>query len=563
MSFVQRSFDDLGAPLWDVTFVVVDLETTGTSPQSCEITEVGAVKLRGGECLGTLQTLVNPGLPIPPAITYLTGITSAMVMPAPPIDVVLPTLLEFIAGSVIVGHNVRFDLSFLQASLARAGYGRLANSFVDTCALARRLIREEVPDCRLSTLATHFRTATRPTHRALDDAWATGEVLHGLLERAGTLGVLALDDLLALPTVRGHPQLSKLKLVASLPRQPGVYLFRDSGGRVLYVGKATDLRRRVRSYFTGDERRKVGQLLREVTAIDHVVCNGTLEAAVLEVRLIHQLLPRFNRQAKLWRRYAYVKLTLGERWPRLSVVRAARSGDGCLYLGPLPSVAAARLVAEAIETAVPLRRCRAKVPSTPRPAPCTSAQLGVAPCPCAGGVCPAAYAQVVDSVVRGVTTSPQLLLDPLEARMRALAATQRFEEAAELRDRAAALSRALHRQHRFDALVRAGRLVVEEPGGEQAQLDQGRLVCASLSSASGSGSSPPSPAELFPSAGPPLEPLTLPVSTDVVDELACVASWLDARASRLRVIDCDGGLAWPLPRLPRFEPGAQSIPRRR
>src|ERR1700694_2287406 len=162
MPFVQRSFDDLGAPLWEVTFVVLDLETTGTSPQSCEITEVGAVKLRGGECLGTLQTLVNPGLPIPPAITYLTGITSAMVLPAPRIDVVLPTLLEFIAGSVIVGHNVRFDLAFLQASLARAGYGRLANSFVDTCALARRLIREEVPDCRLGPVATHFPTANRP-----------------------------------------------------------------------------------------------------------------------------------------------------------------------------------------------------------------------------------------------------------------------------------------------------------------------------------------------------------------------------------------------------------------
>jgi DNA polymerase-3 subunit epsilon len=142
--------------------------------------------------------------------------------------------------------------------------------------------------------------------------------------------------------------------------------------------------------------------------------------------------------------------------------------------------------------------------------------------------------------------------------MRALAATQRFEEAAELRDRAAALSRALHRQHRFDALVRAGRLVVEEPGGEQSQLDQGRLVCASVSSPSALF-----PAALFPSMPPPFVPLTLPVSTDVADELACVASWLDARASRLRVIDCDGGLAWPLPRLPRFEPAAQSVSRRR
>jgi DNA polymerase-3 subunit epsilon len=539
---VQRSFDELGTPLSDVTFAVVDLETTGGSPAADAITEVGAVKLRGGECLGTLQTLVNPGVAIPPAITYLTGITEAMVLPAPRIELVLPALLEFLHGAVIVGHNVRFDVSFLQAAARAAGYPRLEHACVDTAALARRLIREEVPDCRLSTLARHFRTATRPTHRALDDALATGEVLHGLLERAGTIGVLALDDLLALPTIKGHPQLNKLKLVSRLPRAPGVYVFRDAGGRPLYVGKATDLRRRVRSYFSGDERRKVGQLLRELAAIDHVVCDSTLEAAVLEVRLIHQLSPRFNRQAKLWRRYAYVKLTLGERWPRLSVVRSARADDGCIYVGPLASSGAAQTVAEAIETAVPLRRCRGRVPTNPIAAACTPAQLGVASCPCAGAVTAGEYAGYVDSVVRGLTTQPNLLLDPLERRMRQLASAQRFEEAADVRDRAAALARALSRQHRLDALVRAGRLLVEGPNGERALLDNGCLV-------SSTGMLP------F-EAGPPAS--GGPVPTWLVDELACVSSWLEAAASRLRVVDCSGGLSWPLPRLPRFEPAGAS-----
>ncbi|MGH9267164.1 MAG: DEDD exonuclease domain-containing protein, partial [Acidimicrobiales bacterium] len=339
---MQQTFDDAGTPLVDVTFVVIDLETTGTSPETCAITEVGAVKVRGGEWLGSFQTLVNPGVTIPPAITYLTGITESMVLPAPPIAEVLPALVEFIGGAVIVGHNVRFDLGFLRAALAGHGWPAPANRFVDTCALARRLVREEVPDCRLATLSAHFRTAARPTHRALDDARATVEVLHCLLERAGSLGVLGLDDLLALPTTAGHPQAAKLKLVASLPRRPGVYLFRDRGGRVLYVGRAVDLRRRVRSYFAGDERRKVGALLREAHAIDHQVCSGELEAGVVELRLIHQLRPRFNRAGTRWPAYAYVKLTLDERFPRLSIVRSARPGDGCLYLGPLASWAAAR-----------------------------------------------------------------------------------------------------------------------------------------------------------------------------------------------------------------------------
>src|SRR5439155_11728213 len=154
---------------------------------------------------------------------------------------------------------------------------------------------------------------------------------------------------------------------------------------------------------------KVDQLLREMETVDHIVCAGPLEASVLEVRLIHQHLPPFNRRAKAWRRYAYLKLTLDERFPRLSVVRKARHGDGALHLGPLPSTGAARLLAEAIETAIPIRRCTAKPPRQPKPAPCASAQLGVSLCPCAGQVSDVEYRNVVQRLVCRLTTGPALL----------------------------------------------------------------------------------------------------------------------------------------------------------
>ena len=535
---MQRSFDELGVPLSETTFCVVDVETTGGSALDGAITEVGAVKLRGGECLGTLQTLVNPGMAIPPEITVLTGITEAMVLPAPRIDEVLPSFLEFLGDAVLVGHNVRYDIGFLNAALARAARARLSNAFVDTCALARRLVRDEVPNCRLGTLAARLRLGHLPNHRALDDALATGDLLHVLLERAGSLGVLGLDDLLQLPTLRGSAELNKLRLTTRLPRRPGVYLFKGRGGRVLYVGKATNLRARVRSYFSTEQRRKVTQLLREMHAIDHIVCAGPLEASVLEVRLIHQHLPPFNRRSKTWRRYAYLKLTLDERFPRLSVVRKVRDGDGALYLGPLPSTSAARLLAEAIETAVPIRRCTAKPPRQPRPAPCAPAQLGVSLCPCAGQVSDAGYADVIQRLVRGLTLDPALLLDPLAERMSALANAERFEEAADTRDRAAALARALIRQRRLESLRRSGRLEVEDPDGRRVVLARGRLLDGPLFASAADGGA--------------VERGPLP--RELADEVSCVAAWLDAEASRLRVVACDGELASPLPRLPTYEP---------
>ncbi len=557
---MQRSFDELGTPLAEVTFCVLDLETTGGTAADGGITEIGAVKLCGGERVATFRTFVNPGHSIPLQITRLTGISESMVADAPPPDAVLPTFLEFLGDAVIVGHNVRYDLGYLNAAMERSGRPKLANRVLDTLRLARRLVRDEVPNCKLGTLANRFRLPNQPSHRALDDALATGDLLHLLIERAASFGVCGLEDLMDLPSMASHPQAAKLRLTEHLPRKPGVYLFRDGGGRTLYVGKATDLRSRVRSYFSGDDRRKVGQLLREVERIDHVVCPSALEAAVLEVRLIHRLEPRFNRQSTTWRRYSYLKLT-DEAFPRLSVVRAIRD-DGALYLGPLPSAKAAKRVAEAIETAVPLRRCTVTPGrSGPRSGPCAPAQLGVSTCPCAGAITEAAYAQLVATVRRGLLHEPALLLGPLEAKMHALAAEERFEEAADMRDRAAALAHALRRQERFDTLRRAGRVVMEVDGSSRAELLRGRLLRTWTVTKHGIAAVP-LPLDLDPSAPDALEAPApgdasapgAPLPKALADELACVAQWIDRYGHRIRVIHADGSLVPTGPPLPSFEP---------
>ena len=564
----QRSLDDLGQPLSSVTFVVVDLETTGAAPSVAAITEVGAVKLRGGVALGTFQTLVNPGMEIPREIVYLTGISDVMVAPAPPIGGVLSSLMEFIGDAVVVGHNVRFDVSFLDAELMRRGLPRIGNPIVDTCALARRLVRDEVPDCRLHTLARHLRLDHVPSHRALADALATGDLLHLLLERAGTLGVLGLDDLMQLPRMAGHPQADKLRLTTTLPRTGGVYLFLDGSGHVIYVGKAANLRQRVRSYFSTDERRKIGSLLRLAAAVQYQECPGPLHSLALETRLIHRYEPRFNRHAKAWRRYAYVKLTLDERFPRLAVARRARPGDGCLYVGPLGSVRAARQLIEAIEAALPVRPCRGRigrrspraeatrVGSRPEPRHhCPTRALGLRACPCTGEVSDEEYRPVVDRLVRGLTVDPESLLEPLRARMRALAEAERFEEAAETRDRGALLARVLTRQRRNDALRAAGRVRLLTPDGGLVEVHEGRVRIDP-----GLVTDRHAAAVVEDCAQPGGTEWPWPLRPDDVDEVAAVSSWLEGNAHRLTLLEAEHGWAQPAFPIASFDPGSRDAP---
>ncbi|HSJ34670.1 MAG TPA: DEDD exonuclease domain-containing protein [Acidimicrobiia bacterium] len=527
----QPSFDDLGMPLSEVTFCVLDLETTGGSAATCEITEVGAARYRMGEELGAFQTLVNPGVALPPFITVLTGITQAMVVEAPRIEAVLPALIEFIGDAVVVGHNLRFDLSFLDAAARRLGYPKVSNRTLDTVALARRLVRPEVRNLKLSTLAGHFRSPVAPNHRALDDARATAYVLWGLLERAGGLGVTALEDLLQLPTARGSAHYRKIALADDLPRRPGVYMFKDRNGTIFYIGKATNLRSRVRSYFYGDTRRSVADMMRELADVDYRVCESPLEAEVIELRMIHEHRPRHNRRSRPPKASHFVKLTR-EEFPRLSLVRTLREEGEC-YLGPFRSRRGAETVMLALWDAIPIRRCTHRPGS--RPTPCGMAQLGVALCPCDGSLPTSEYEPVVRLLRRGIGTSPGLLLDPLEERMQRLANEQRFEEAAAVRDRHRALARALQRRRAWQALQEAGTIEVEGADGDRAVIRHGRLLHAWKTA-----SHPPLVATPSEAATP-----SFPVPGDVLaaEEAHLLWRWMTGPGSRL--IHAEGSLVLP------------------
>jgi DNA polymerase-3 subunit epsilon len=520
---------DQGVPLAEVTFCAVDLETTGGSPRDNRITEIGAVKYRGGERLGSFQALVNPREPIPRSIVRLTGIDDRLVAGEPPIEQVLPSFLEFVRGSVFVAHNARFDFAFLNENLERLDYPPLPGPPVCTARLARRVVWPDVPNVRLRTLARYFRTRATPIHRALDDAEACGEVLHGLLELTGRLGILTLGDLHEAVRARGRPNFGKIRLADDLPEAPGVYLFRARDGRVLYVGKSTNLRARVRSYFYGDGRKKVERLLEEVSSVDGIACEGELEALVVEARLIQRHEPPYNRRGKGWRRAAYLKLDPTEAWPRLKVVRAT-TDDGAAFLGPFGSSARARLVKDAIEDVVPIRRCTTSMRASTRFAPCALADMGRCLAPCDGRIDRERYGELVRRLISSLSTCPDELLAALETRLGALADQERYEEAALARDRMHALALALSQSRRDAWLVGAGRLVLaaSRAHGRSAGADRpGDAATIVLRDGALTRAGERTPAD----------PLGLPCPRERADELAAVRSWLVRHPLRVLASD--------------------------
>ncbi|MFC8385040.1 DEDD exonuclease domain-containing protein [Nocardia sp. NPDC057272] len=475
----QLAFDELDTPLYATTFVVVDLETTGTSADRDAITEIGAVKVRGGEVLGEFATLVNPGYAIPPAIVQITGITTAMVYEAPRIEGVLPGFFEFAAGAVLVAHNARFDTAFLKAAAARQDIAWPNPQVLCTVKLARRVLtRDEAPSARLGVLAQILGASTTPTHRALDDARATVDVLHALIGRVGNQGVHSLTELLDyLPGVTGT-QRAKRTFATDLPVAPGVYLFRGPSDEVLYIGTAVNLRRRVRNYFTGSETRgRMKEMVALAIRVDHVVCAHGLEAGVRELRLLAAHAPPYNRRSKFPKRGWWLTLS-EEAFPRLTAVRTPTR----TAMGPFHSRTDAVDVALTIAEFAGIRTCATRLTRTAKH---TCPPTVVGGCPAArhdGDLDAMSYAPAVDAVCDLFTGRSDAVLRAMIDRIETHSTAEHFEAAARLRDRTAAVVTKLHRTQRLAALARLAELIIALPDGaggwEFSVIRHGRLAAA-------------------------------------------------------------------------------------
>ena len=533
--------------LRDTTFVVVDLETTGGRSKAGPdgsfdgITEIGAVKVRGGEVLGEFATLVDPQRGIPPQIVQLTGITTAMVRDAPTIAAVLPMFLEFAHGTVLVAHNAGFDISFLKAAAARCGIAWPRPPVLCTVRLARRVLsREEAPSVRLATLARLVGAATQPPPPPQDDPRATVDVLHALIERVGNQGVSTYGELQSyLPGV-SNAQRSKRTLAQGLPHRPGVYLFRGPGAEVLYVGTSGDLRRRVGQYFTGaDPRGRMKEMVALATAVDHVECAHALEAGVRELRLLAAHAPPYNRRSRFPHRWWWVVLT-DEAFPRLSVVREPRQDRA---VGPFRSRADAAATAGLMARFTGVRTCTGRIGVRGTHGPgCPPRE--VSPCPAERGLNAAQYAAAPGRAAELIDGRDDTALAAAVQQVGDLAARTRYESAARLRDLTAAAVEVLWRGQRLRALADVDELVAAGPDGQGGwQLTvvrHGRLAAAGRAHRG----VPPMPVvEALLSAAQVVLPQPAPLGGALVEETSLIARWLSQPG--VRIVCATTGFASP------------------
>ena len=417
--------------LEDATYVVVDLETTGLRPGQSGICEIGAVRLCGFEVDAEFQTLVDPGLPIAAGVSALTGLRNDQLRGAPGPGDAVRSFLAFAGDAVLVAHNARFDLAFLDRETERLTGSRIGSPVLDTVRLARTLLAGRVSGFGLSQLAWFLDTTERPCHRALPDAKATSELLLALIGLAQERGARTVTDLAALAATRSRRLLDKRHLAYGAPSHPGVYLFLGRSGQVLYVGRARNLRSRLRSYFRSDRQRPaVEAALAAAERIEWRVTGSELEAALEELRLIRNLRPPGNARVSRPERHVWLRRRGG------AVVASARPSP----IGPLRSRRNARLAARVLSP--------------------------------------------------NELDAPETALPRLQRRLRELAEARRFEDAGRLRDRLAALERVCLELKRLDQARGLGCCVLVpgvDPGFVRAFFVAGGRVAAERNLPPGGG----------------------------------------------------------------------------
>lgn len=426
-------------PLISGPFVAVDIETTGPRPGSSSIIDIGAVRVVDGRIVGYFSTLVTPQASIPAAIEQLTGISNTMVVQAPSVADAITQLRTFAQGAVFIAHGHRFDMSFLDYEAERLWGKPLPRPILDTLTLARRL-HPELRRHNLRELSDFYNTGALPNHRALPDALATAELFVRMVPELSAQGLATAGQVATYCGSTYSTNLaSKLPLATHIPDVPGVYWFRNSTGTVVLVGRARNLRTRIRGHFYALGEAATGPAA-ETTSISYVPCVSGLDAALLETRLQARysstLGHRINRPAQP----VYLHVNIHTDYPAFRITHKPL-GDGPL-IGPFSNEHHAHVLVDVLNSHFGLRRCQRTVQHCAN-RPCSAENATQCPAPDIYALGPASYARSLNKALAVFNGGAQAFRETLRLQQEEAATAERFERASQCRDAIRALDRAL------------------------------------------------------------------------------------------------------------------------
>lgn len=426
--------------LWNSTYIVVDVETTGSHAERNRLMEIGCVEVSGGEVVGRYGSLINPHQFIPQFIANMTGITNEAAFNAPEARKALREAAPYLykEGAVFVAHNVGFDYGFVKASFEREGLPFPDMPKLCTLKLARRLLPKGMKK-NVGALAAYFGIKIKNRHRALGDAEATAQILLELLEIAEREhGLTTLEELLAFQSKEttkyysAPPAKDRVSAkLQELPDSPGVYYFYGRTKRVIYVGKAKSLRDRVSSYFRPGSltSRKMVELVGDICDVNWENTGSELEALILESREIKRLTPRYNTLAKRYRHFPFIKISRDNDFPFVEKCYDIED-DGAEYFGPFRNSYTAEELVETINKNFRLRKCEKDLKPSKKINPCIYYEMNKCLAPCAGLATRDDYEEELNAARKYLSGFSEGIIKGLEAKMTEAADALNFELAA-------------------------------------------------------------------------------------------------------------------------------------
>lgn len=463
--------------VYDATYVVCDVETTGLSPHYNRITEISLVKIQDGEITDKFSTLVNPKQHIPREITYLTGITNEDVIDKPIFDDIAPKIIRFFEDSnfentVFVGHNVSFDYKFVSESFCRLDEPlKFSVKTLCTCKLARRLLRQ-LKSKSLGNVSEYLGIKMDRKHRAFDDTIATAKILLHFLEvLQDEYEIETLDEVLTFQNKKIYteenksPALKRVNIkLKDIPVNPGVYFFKSTSGEILYIGKAKNLRERLSSYFRHNSELtyKIKRLLSSIKKLEYRITDSELSALILESKLIKKHKPRFNTAIKRFRFHPFLKIDVQNDFPKIEKVYEIEN-DGANYYGPFSSRRTVSQLLREINDKFKVRKCETKkLKASKTNSNCMYYDIGQCEAPCNLTIPKEEYRKEIVKVHEYITetkndssrTIYKKLMDKLAAKME-------YEKAASLRDRLSDMEKVMSFQKVITSAINNKKIIIK------------------------------------------------------------------------------------------------------